>query len=82
MRCRISVVVVEAVEYLKRWVMEAWGACSHKKIVAASALTVFWNLSSIKTRIFAGILAISTTFALLFSFLSLCGGVAQKGFLG
>ncbi|GFS34807.1 reticulon family protein [Actinidia rufa] len=41
------------VEYLKRWVLEAWGACSHKKIVAASAATVFWNLTAIRTRIFA-----------------------------
>ncbi|KAK9152860.1 hypothetical protein Sjap_000340 [Stephania japonica] len=34
-------------------VMEAWGSCSHKKVVVASALTGFWNLSSIKTRILA-----------------------------
>ncbi|KAA3482785.1 reticulon-like protein B17 isoform X2 [Gossypium australe] len=39
-------------EYMKEWGMETWGACSHKKLVAASAATAFWNLSSIKTRIF------------------------------
>ncbi|XP_034701207.1 reticulon-like protein B17 [Vitis riparia] len=46
------------VEYLKGWVVEAWGACSHKKIVAASAVTVFWNLSAIKTRIFAAFISL------------------------
>ncbi|XP_042500844.1 reticulon-like protein B17 isoform X2 [Macadamia integrifolia] len=44
------------VEYLRYCVWDAWGACSHKKIVAASAATVFWNLSSVKTRVFAVIL--------------------------
>lgn len=43
-----------AVEYAKSWVLEAWGTCSHKKIVAASAVTAFWNMTSIRTRIFAG----------------------------
>ncbi|PSS05691.1 Reticulon-like protein [Actinidia chinensis var. chinensis] len=47
------VLIDNKVEYLKRWVLEAWGACSHKKIVAASAATVFWNLTAIRTRIFA-----------------------------
>ena len=47
-------VLDKTVAYLKRWVLEAWGACSHKKIVAASAATVFWNLTAIRTRIFAG----------------------------
>ncbi|KAF2283275.1 hypothetical protein GH714_043627 [Hevea brasiliensis] len=41
------------VHFMKCRVMEAWEACSHKKIVAASAVTAFWNMSSIKTRIFA-----------------------------
>jgi hypothetical protein len=43
-----------AVVFLKWWVLETWGACSHKKIVAASAVTAFWNLSTLKTRIFTG----------------------------
>lgn len=30
----------------------AWGALSHKKIVAGSVATAFWNLTSIRTRIF------------------------------
>lgn len=42
-------------EQVKVWILEAWRGCSHKKIVAASAVTAFWNLTSIKTRIFAGI---------------------------
>ncbi|XP_057507078.1 reticulon-like protein B17 [Actinidia eriantha] len=41
------------VVYLKTWVLEAWRACSHKKIVSASAATAFWNLTAIRTRIFA-----------------------------
>ncbi|XP_052178829.1 reticulon-like protein B17 isoform X1 [Diospyros lotus] len=41
------------VEGLIRRLLEAWRACSHKKIVAASAVTAFWNLSCIRTRIFA-----------------------------
>lgn len=44
----------KAVECLKRRVLEAWRACTHKKIVAASIATAFWNLTSIRTRIFAG----------------------------
>lgn len=43
-----------AVEHMKCRVLTAWGACSHKKMVAASAVTAFWNLSSVKTRIFTG----------------------------
>ncbi|KAE9457672.1 hypothetical protein C3L33_10417, partial [Rhododendron williamsianum] len=46
-------VLYKAVECLKRRVLEAWRACSHKKIVAASIATAFWNLTSIRTRIFA-----------------------------
>ncbi|XP_073315756.1 reticulon-like protein B18 [Primulina huaijiensis] len=43
------------VEYMKSWGLETWGACTHKKIVAASFVTAFWNLTAIRTRIFAGI---------------------------
>ncbi|GFS41299.1 reticulon family protein [Actinidia rufa] len=46
-------VLNKTVVYLKRWVLEAWRACSHKKIVSASAATAFWNLTAIRTRIFA-----------------------------
>lgn len=44
------------VEGLKRWAIETWGACSHKKIVAASAVTAFWNLTSLRTRVFSAFL--------------------------
>ncbi|KAF6143759.1 hypothetical protein GIB67_031066 [Kingdonia uniflora] len=50
-----TVQINKKVDYLRSTASEAWGACSHKKIVAASATTVFWNLSSLKTRIFSGI---------------------------
>lgn len=50
-----------AADYMKQWTIEAWGACSHKKVFAASAATAFWNLSSVKTRIFTGKMHFSTT---------------------
>ncbi|XP_012088231.1 reticulon-like protein B17 isoform X2 [Jatropha curcas] len=43
----------QKVDYIKSRILEAWEACSHKKIVAGSAITAFWNMSSVKTRIFA-----------------------------
>ncbi|XP_062152527.1 reticulon-like protein B17 isoform X2 [Alnus glutinosa] len=48
----------QKVECLKWWALEAWGACSHKKIVAASAVTAFWNLSTLKTRIFTAFICL------------------------
>ncbi|OAY34012.1 reticulon-like protein B17 [Manihot esculenta] len=50
---RYSNQIDQKVDFTKCRVMEAWEACSHKKIVAASAVTAFWNMSSVKTRIFA-----------------------------
>lgn len=41
------------VEQCKWRVLEAWKTCSHKKIAALSVATAFWNLSSLKTRVFA-----------------------------
>ncbi|XP_073029106.1 reticulon-like protein B17 [Primulina eburnea] len=46
------------VEYMKSWGLETWGACTHKKIVAASFVTAFWNLTAIRTRIFAAFLCL------------------------
>ncbi|XP_065875143.1 reticulon-like protein B17 [Euphorbia lathyris] len=43
----------QRVNSIKNRVLETWEACSHKKMVAASAITAFWNMSSVKTRIFA-----------------------------
>ncbi|XP_026421149.1 reticulon-like protein B17 [Papaver somniferum] len=43
-------------EYLGGWILGAWKACSLKKIVAVSAALAFWNLSSIKTRVFSAFL--------------------------
>ncbi|KAF5744086.1 reticulon-like protein B17 isoform X1 [Tripterygium wilfordii] len=48
----------QKVENMKRRVIEAWRACSHKKIVVASAATAFWNLSNIKTRIFTAFISL------------------------
>ncbi|QCE09698.1 Reticulon [Vigna unguiculata] len=39
-------------ESLKLWLLNTWSACTHKKKVLASVIMAFWNLSSIKTRIF------------------------------
>ncbi|KAG8386851.1 hypothetical protein BUALT_Bualt03G0192000 [Buddleja alternifolia] len=46
------------VENMKYRAMDAWGACTHKRIVAASAVTAFWNLTSIRTRIVAAFLCL------------------------
>ncbi|MCL7033558.1 hypothetical protein MKW94_015373 [Papaver nudicaule] len=46
-------------EYFRARVLETWAACSHKKIVAASLVTVFWNLTSVKTRIFTAFICIA-----------------------
>ncbi|XP_021894331.1 reticulon-like protein B17 isoform X2 [Carica papaya] len=53
-----SSVVNQKVESMKKRIMETWGGCSHKKIVAASAVTAFWNLSSVKTRILTAFICI------------------------
>ncbi|XP_042068487.1 reticulon-like protein B17 isoform X2 [Salvia splendens] len=48
----------EKVEHVKAWALGVWGGCAHKKIVAASAVTAFWNLTSIRTQIFAAFLCL------------------------
>ncbi|GKU93058.1 hypothetical protein SLEP1_g6691 [Rubroshorea leprosula] len=53
-----STQINQKAEYMKQWVGEAWGACSHKKLVAASAVTAFWNLSSVKIRIFSAFISL------------------------
>ncbi|KAL6570703.1 hypothetical protein OROGR_000253 [Orobanche gracilis] len=50
--------LLKKVEHWKTWASEAWRRCTHKKFVAASAVTVFWNLTSIRTRIFAAFLCL------------------------
>ncbi|MED6111792.1 hypothetical protein PIB30_055622 [Stylosanthes scabra] len=44
--------VNQRAECLKSRLLDAWSACTHKKIVVASALITFWNLSTVKTRVF------------------------------
>ncbi|XP_057730548.1 uncharacterized protein LOC130945870 [Arachis stenosperma] len=36
------------------WLLDIWCTCTHKKKLVVSALMAFWNLSSIKTRIYTG----------------------------
>ncbi|KAL4574239.1 hypothetical protein LXL04_021065 [Taraxacum kok-saghyz] len=54
-----SIQIHKRSERLKKWILEAWGGCSHKKIVAGSVVTAFWNLTSIKTRIFAAFICVT-----------------------
>lgn len=45
------------VENLTDRALEAWKSCPRKKLVAGTAVTMCWNLFSVKTRIIAGIYA-------------------------
>ncbi|CAH1414617.1 unnamed protein product [Lactuca virosa] len=53
-----SIQIHKKSECVKGWILEAWRGCSHKKVVAGSVVTVFWNLTSIKTRIFAAFICV------------------------
>lgn len=44
--------------YMKYRLLETWGACSHKKMIAASILTAFWNLTTVRTRIFTAFICL------------------------
>ncbi|XP_056158328.1 reticulon-like protein B17 [Syzygium oleosum] len=55
---RYSARISQRVERSKWWVLETWGACSHKKIVAASAIMAFWNLTTIKTRLLSAFISV------------------------
>nr|XP_009405079.1 PREDICTED: reticulon-like protein B17 [Musa acuminata subsp. malaccensis] len=39
-------------ENAMHWVQESWISCRFKRLVAASAATIFWNVFSLRTRIF------------------------------
>lgn len=43
-----------SVEILRDQALEAWKFCPRKKLVAATAVTMCWNLLSVKTRVMAG----------------------------
>ncbi|XP_055823760.1 reticulon-like protein B17 isoform X1 [Solanum dulcamara] len=43
---------------MKYLLLETWGACSHKKMIAASLLTAFWNLTTVRTRIFTAFICL------------------------
>ncbi|KAJ8568038.1 hypothetical protein K7X08_020760 [Anisodus acutangulus] len=44
--------------YMKNRLVETWGGCSHKKVIAVSALTAFWNLTTLRTRIFTAFICL------------------------
>ncbi|CAN8257519.1 unnamed protein product [Cochlearia groenlandica] len=44
--------ISQKVERVNTRIGEAWEVCSHKKILVGSAVTAFWNLTSIRTRVF------------------------------
>ncbi|CAH9099223.1 unnamed protein product, partial [Cuscuta epithymum] len=46
-------------ECIRCWVMESWCACSHKKIIALSVFSAFWNLTTARTRIFAAFICLA-----------------------
>ncbi|XP_008809498.1 reticulon-like protein B18 isoform X2 [Phoenix dactylifera] len=46
------------VENTRNWIQEAWESCPRKRLIAASAATVLWNLSSVKARIFAAFISV------------------------
>lgn len=48
----------ERVEAVRNYVSETWKSCQHKKLIAASAATVIWNLLSAKTRIVAAFMSV------------------------
>ncbi|KAK4795652.1 hypothetical protein SAY86_027978 [Trapa natans] len=53
-----SLQINQKVEPMRWWTCQTWSSCSHKKLVAASAATVFWNLSSVKTRILTAFMSV------------------------
>ncbi|WOK97256.1 reticulon-like protein B17 isoform X2 [Canna indica] len=46
------------VESMTIRVQEAWKSCPRKKFIAVSAATMFWNLFSVKSRIFAAFISV------------------------
>ncbi|KAF3666312.1 DNA-binding family protein [Capsicum annuum] len=52
--CQIS----SKANYMKNRLLVTWGACSHKKLIAASILTAFWNLTTVRTRIFTAFICL------------------------
>ncbi|XP_019159017.1 PREDICTED: reticulon-like protein B17 [Ipomoea nil] len=46
-------------EFIRSWAMDAWGACSHRKMIAGLALSAFWNLTTVRTRVFAAFICLA-----------------------
>ncbi|KAK4286133.1 hypothetical protein QN277_002733 [Acacia crassicarpa] len=53
-----SAQINQRAECFKLWLMDTWNGCTHKKFVVVSAVTVFWNLSSVRTRIFTAFIVL------------------------
>lgn len=51
---RMSGMLHFSAENAMHWVQESWISCRFKRLVAASAATIFWNVFSLRTRIFTG----------------------------
>jgi len=47
-----------SVEILGDRALEAWKSCPRKKLVAATAVTMFWNMFSVKTRVMAAFVSL------------------------
>ncbi|CAN6251343.1 unnamed protein product [Urochloa humidicola] len=46
------------VEILRDRALESWKSCPRKKLVAATAVTMFWNMFSVKTRVMAAFVSL------------------------
>ncbi|CAN6272445.1 unnamed protein product [Urochloa humidicola] len=46
------------VEILRDRALESWKSCPRKKLVAAAAVTMFWNMFSVKTRVMAAFVSL------------------------
>lgn len=53
-----SAQINQRAECFKLRLMDTWNGCTHKKLVVVSAVTVFWNLSCMKTRIITAFIAL------------------------
>uniref|UniRef100_A0A0D9VF60 Reticulon domain-containing protein n=1 Tax=Leersia perrieri TaxID=77586 RepID=A0A0D9VF60_9ORYZ len=50
--------LLATVEILRDQALEAWKSCPRKKLVAGTAVTMCWNLFSVKTRIIAAFISV------------------------
>ncbi|CAM0910546.1 unnamed protein product [Alopecurus aequalis] len=53
-----SIHIHKKVEGLKPRILNTWKSCPRKKLVAAAAVTTFWNVVSVKTRVIAAFVSV------------------------